>query len=52
MLDSMQVSLIQHNDKKIYLRAAQQPYEAKLQQALGLKPLPPIIAKDSLINYL
>src|SRR6266496_3833834 len=52
MLDSMQVSLIQHNDKKIYLRSAQQPYEAKLQQALGLKPLPPLIAKDSLINYL
>ena len=52
ILDSMQVSLIQHNDKKIYLRSAQQPYEAKLQQALGLKSLPPIIAKDSLINYL
>jgi transposase len=52
MLDSMQVSLIQHNDKKIYLRSAQQPYEAKLQQALGLKPLPPLIAKDSLTNYL
>jgi transposase len=52
MLDSMQVSLIQHNDKKIYLRSAQQPYEVKLQQALGIKPLPPILAKDSLANYL
>jgi transposase len=48
MLDGMQLSLIQHNDKKIYLRSAQQPYEAKLQQALSIKPLPPIIAKDSL----
>ncbi len=52
MLDSMQVSLIQHNDKKIYLRSAQQPNESKLQLALGLKSLPPIIAKDSLANYL
>lgn len=52
MLDSMQVSLIQHNDKKIYLRSAQQCYEAKLQQALGVKSLPPIIAMDSLTNYL
>ena len=48
----MQVSLIQHNDKKIYLRSAQQPNEAKLQQALGLKSLPPIIAQDSLTNYI
>lgn len=52
MLDSMQISLIQHNDKKIYLRSAQQPYEVKLQQALGIKPLPPIIAQDSLQQYL
>lgn len=52
MLDSMQVSLIQHNDKKIYLRSAPQPYEAKLQQALGIKPLPPLMAKDSLPGYL
>jgi transposase len=51
MLDSMQVSLIQHNDKKIYLRSAQQPYEVKLQQALGAKPFPPILAKDNLANY-
>ena len=52
MLDSMQLSLIQHNDKKIYLRSAQQCHEARLQQALGLKSLPPIIAKDSLTNYI
>ena len=52
MLDSMQVSLIQHNGKKIYLRSAQQPYEAKLQQVLGITPLPPILAKDSLLSYL
>ena len=52
MLDSMQISLIQHNDKKIYLRSAQQPYEVKLQQALGIKPLPPIIPHDSLRQYL
>ena len=52
MLDTMQVSLIHHNDKKIYLRSAQQPYEAKLQQTLGIKSLPPIIAQHSLSNYL
>ena len=52
MLDCMQVSLIQHNDKKIYLRSAQQPYEAKLQQTLGIKSLPPIIAKDNLAQHL
>jgi transposase len=52
MLDSMQVSLIQHNDKKIYLRSAPQPYEAKMQQVLGVKPLPPLIAKNNLPSYL
>jgi len=52
MLDSMQVSLIQHNDKKIYLRSAPQPYEAKMQQVLGINLLPPLIAKDSLPSYL
>jgi transposase len=52
MLDNMQISLVQHNEKKIYLRSAHQPYEVKLQQALGIKPLPPILPKDSLVNYL
>jgi len=52
MLDSMQVSLIQHNDKKIYLRSAPQPYEAKMQQVLGVKSLPPLIAKNNLLGYL
>jgi len=52
MLDNMQISLVQHNHKKIYLRSAHQPYEVKLQQVLGIKPLPPILAQDSLVNYL
>jgi len=52
MLDSMQVSLIEHNGKKIYLRSVPQPYEAKLQQVLGIKSLPPLIARDSLPGYL
>ncbi len=52
MLDSMQVSLIQHNNKKIYIRSVQQPHEVKLLQGLGIKPLPPIIARDSLTKYL
>jgi len=52
MLDSMQVSLIQHNHKKIYLRSAPQPYEARMQQVLSVKSLPPIIAKNNLSSYL
>ncbi len=52
MLDKMQVGLIQHNDKKIYLRSAQQPHEAKLQQTLGLKTLPPIMPQQQLSQYI
>ena len=43
MLDKMQVSLLQHNGQKVYLRSTPHPHEAKLQQFLGLKPLPPIL---------
>jgi transposase len=52
MLDKMQVSKLKHNGQKVYLRSVPQPHEAKLQQALGLKQLPPILPEQQLANYL
>ena len=52
MLSKMQVSLIQHNGKKIYLRSAQQPHEANLQQKLGLRTLPPLLPIEQLTQYI
>lgn len=52
MLDKMQVSHLQHKGQKIYLRSAPQPHEVKLQQALGLKQLPPILPDKQLSSYL
>lgn len=51
MLDKMQVSLLQHNGQKVYLRSTPQAHEAKLQQILGLTPLPPILPKQQLTAY-
>ena len=52
MLNKMQVSLLQHNDEKIYLRSTPQPHEAKLQQSLGIKQLPPIFPQARLSDYM
>lgn len=52
MLDQMQVSLIQHNDEQVYLRAKPHDKQQCLQQQLGLKPLPPILPKKLLMNYI
>ena len=52
ILDKMQVSLLQHNGQKVYLRSTPHPHEAKLQQFLGLKPLPPILPQSKLTSYL
>jgi transposase len=52
MLDKMQVSLMLHNDEKVYLRSAPQPHEQALQRSLGLKSLPPILAENLLTNYI
>lgn len=51
MLDKMQVSLLLHNGQKLYLRSAPQPHEQALQQKIGLRPLPPILADKLLENY-
>lgn len=52
MLNKMQVSLLEHKDKKIYLRSAQQPHEAKLQLKLGVRILPPILPLEQLTKYI
>jgi hypothetical protein len=52
IIDKMQVSLMLHNNEKVYLRFAPQPHEQTLQRCLGVKPLPPILAEKLLINYL
>jgi len=52
MLDKMQVSLLEHNGQKVYLRSVPHQHEAKLQQQLGLKPLPPLLPEQRLSNYL
>lgn len=47
-LDKMQVSLVKHNTKNIYIRSTPGIDEGYLQQQMGLKPLLPIIAEDRL----
>jgi len=52
ILDSMQVSLLQHNEEKVYLRSQPQDGLSILQQKLGLKPLPPLLQQQHITNYL
>lgn len=48
LLDKMQVSLLQHNGEKLYLRSSPHTHQTKLQQLLGLKQLPPILSQARL----
>ena len=52
ILDHMQVSLLQHNEEQIYLRAKPKAGQGILQQKLGLKLFPPLLPKHQLDNYL
>lgn len=52
MLGKMQVSLLNHNNEKVYIRSAPQANEQALQQKLGVKPLPPILKEKLLKNYI
>lgn len=52
ILDHMQVSLLQHNEEQIYLRAKPMEGQSVLQQKLGLKLLPPLLPKEQLNKYL
>lgn len=47
-LDKMQVSLLKHNNQKVYIRSAPSEYEAKLQKGMGVKALLPLIAEDKI----
>ena len=52
ILDHMQVSLLKHNDEKVFLRARPQEGQTALQQALGLKQLPPLLQSQQVSTYL
>ena len=47
-LDKMQVSLIKHNTEQVYLRSNPNENEAYLQQQMGVKALPSLIAQNKL----
>jgi len=51
LLDKMQLSLLEHEGKKIYLRSAQQPGEAHIQKQLGVKTMPNIIPVDQINQF-
>lgn len=51
-LDKMQVSLLQHNEQRVYVRSKPQDKEGALQQKLGLKQLIPIIPESQISKYL
>lgn len=52
ILDHMQVSLLQHNEEQIYLRARHMDGQEVLQQKLGLKLLPPLLPVPQINTYL
>lgn len=52
ILDHMQVSLLQHNEEQIYLRAKPIDGQGVLQQKLGLKLLPPLLPASQINTYL
>ena len=52
MLDKMQISLLQHNNEQVYLRSSPQAHETQMQQLLSIKPLPPMLSKAQLLNYI
>ena len=52
IIDHMQVSLVQHNEEQIYLRAKPKDGQAVLQQKLGLKALPSLFPLQQLPTYL
>jgi hypothetical protein len=51
-LDKMQLSLIEHDSKEVFLRSAQNENEVKIQKALGLKILPNIFPVESKSQYI
>ena len=51
-LDKMQLSLLQHNQEQVYVRSKPSANQSLIQQKLGLKQLPPLLAADQLSKYL
>ncbi len=51
LLDKMQLSLLEYDGKRVYLRSAQQPGEATIQKKLGVKPMPNIISVDQINTF-
>lgn len=51
LLDKMQLSLVEHEGKKVYLRSAQQPREALIQKQLGVKTIPNVLPVDQIQQY-
>ncbi|UKJ08689.1 IS1634 family transposase [Solitalea lacus] len=52
LLDKMQVSLVEQQDKNYFLRSAASEEETDFQQKLGLKSLPSVLNVASLNQYL
>jgi len=51
-LDKMQLSLIESQNKQFYIRSTNKEMINKIINTLGLKPIPPILPKSQIINYL
>jgi len=46
LLDKMQLSLLEHDGKRLYMRSAQQPGEVAIKKKLGVKTIPNIVPVD------
>lgn len=51
-LDKMQLSLLEHQGKDVYLRSAPSEDESRVQKALGLKPLPNLFPVEAKSQYI
>jgi len=51
-LDKMQLSLIQHNQEQLYVRAALQENQSYLLSKMSIKALPPFLPTTEIKNYL
>lgn len=52
ILEKMQVSLVRQKGIEFYLRSKMEERTTGLLNKIGLKPLPNLIPKASIINYL
>lgn len=52
VLDKMQLSLIEHDSKNVFIRSAQHEKEVLMQKRLGLKTLPNIFPEEAKSQYI